>query len=267
MASFNAKKINSSDINKGNEYTKDDRLSLEVLNGLVNSALYSQSIVDNIANMGNYSSTKNYKILNIVTYNGSSYIAIKDDFSDKLPTNTDYWKLIAEKGNVGQAGFAPNITIGEVGYSLTKPLVTVSGTQTDPILNFYLIDNSFIREETTTYALVYYGKGYEQGTSFFVQTFNYYSSGVKKYSISTCEIDLSKIYPYKSLLITNSQWANKEITPILTNIEATTSSTYASEYRITTYKNDGQINLIHEDGVNTNFPSTSKLKLLVFVKE
>lgn len=266
MSSFSAKKLNPSELNNGNEYTKDDRLSLEVLNGLVNSALYSQGIVDNIANMGSYLSTTTYKILNIVTYNGSSYIAIKDDFSDKLPTNTDYWKLIAEKGDKGNTGDTPSIKIGNVTSSPTgQTSVTNSGTPTSPTLNFQLA--GFTRSLNTIWATVQYGKEYELFTSFTVENAIYSTAGVNKYRISTCEIDLSKISPYKSLTIADYDWANKEITPILTNTEATNYSTYADEYRITVYRDAGQINLVHEDGTSSNFPSTSKLKLLVFIKE
>ena len=50
---------------------------------------------------GTYSESTQYYLFDLVDYEGSSYIA-KDNTLGNLPTNTTYWQLIAEKGNVGQ---------------------------------------------------------------------------------------------------------------------------------------------------------------------
>ena len=52
---------------------------------------------------GEYNSEINYEKLNVVSYNGSSYCA-KRDVVGIAPTNTDYWSLIAEKGEQGSQG-------------------------------------------------------------------------------------------------------------------------------------------------------------------
>lgn len=49
---------------------------------------------------GTYSVSTQYYLFDLVDYNGSSYIA-KSNTLGNLPTNTEYWQLIAEKGNTG----------------------------------------------------------------------------------------------------------------------------------------------------------------------
>lgn len=56
-----------------------------------------------IKNMGEYNSQTNYEKLNVVTYQGSSYCALKDTVGN-LPTNSLYWQLYAEKGDRGDKG-------------------------------------------------------------------------------------------------------------------------------------------------------------------
>lgn len=60
-------------------------------------------MVGTIKNMGEYNSQTNYEKLNVVTYQGSSYCALKDT-TGNLPTNSEYWQLYAEKGDKGDKG-------------------------------------------------------------------------------------------------------------------------------------------------------------------
>ncbi len=60
-------------------------------------------MAETIKNMGEYDSQTNYEKLNVVTYQGSSYCALKDT-TGNLPTNSEYWQLYAEKGNQGDKG-------------------------------------------------------------------------------------------------------------------------------------------------------------------
>ena len=46
---------------------------------------------------GEYDSSAYYEKLNVVTYNGSSYVALQNTHGN-LPTNTTYWQLLAQKG-------------------------------------------------------------------------------------------------------------------------------------------------------------------------
>lgn len=48
---------------------------------------------------GTYSSTANYVPLDIVYYNGSSYVC-KQNAQNVLPTNTSYWQIVALKGEL-----------------------------------------------------------------------------------------------------------------------------------------------------------------------
>lgn len=56
-----------------------------------------------IKNCGVYDPQTNYEKLNVVTYQGSSYCALKSTLGT-LPTDTDYWQLYAEKGGKGDTG-------------------------------------------------------------------------------------------------------------------------------------------------------------------
>lgn len=47
---------------------------------------------------GSYSSSTTYNKLDVVLYNGSSYVCKSDNVTNKVPTNTTYWQLIAQAG-------------------------------------------------------------------------------------------------------------------------------------------------------------------------
>lgn len=50
---------------------------------------------------GDYSSSATYAKLDVVSYNGSSYMAIKAVPTGTVPTNTTYWQLLAEMPTIG----------------------------------------------------------------------------------------------------------------------------------------------------------------------
>lgn len=60
-------------------------------------------MVETIKNRGEYNSATTYEKLNVVSYNGSSYCALKET-TGNLPTNSEYWQLYAEKGEKGDKG-------------------------------------------------------------------------------------------------------------------------------------------------------------------
>ena len=78
---------------------------------------------------GEYDSTVSYEKLNVVTYQGSSYCA-KGNTIGNLPTNTDYWDLIAKKGKQGETGptgpTGPTGATGATGAPGGRPLVANS---------------------------------------------------------------------------------------------------------------------------------------------
>lgn len=49
---------------------------------------------------GDYSAQTQYDTLDIVYYNGSSYICKQDNTRNKVPTNTTYWQIMALKGEM-----------------------------------------------------------------------------------------------------------------------------------------------------------------------
>lgn len=51
-----------------------------------------------ITSKGEYDSSKSYEILDVVTYQGSSYLSKKYN-NDSLPTNANDWQLLAQKGD------------------------------------------------------------------------------------------------------------------------------------------------------------------------
>lgn len=52
---------------------------------------------------GEYSNATTYQNLDLITYQGGSYLALKET-TGILPTNNEYWQLIAEKGQDGEKG-------------------------------------------------------------------------------------------------------------------------------------------------------------------
>lgn len=56
-----------------------------------------------IVSKGAYSASVTYEKLDVATYNGSSYIALKTT-KGNAPTNTSYWSLLAQKGDKGDQG-------------------------------------------------------------------------------------------------------------------------------------------------------------------
>ena len=55
-------------------------------------------------NRGAYNSETTYEINDVVSYNGSSYVSLNDNNQGNLPTNTNYWSVVAEKGDKGDTG-------------------------------------------------------------------------------------------------------------------------------------------------------------------
>jgi hypothetical protein len=82
-----------------------------------------------IKNCGEYNSETNYEKLNVVTYQGSSYCALKDTVGN-LPTDTEYWQLYAAKGdpayfdNVASMKSSTNLTNGN--YAKTLGYYTIN---------------------------------------------------------------------------------------------------------------------------------------------
>ena len=49
---------------------------------------------------GDYNNNNEYKYLDVVLYNGSSYVVVKDSTTGNLPTDTEYWAMVAQAGTL-----------------------------------------------------------------------------------------------------------------------------------------------------------------------
>ena len=106
--------------------------------------------------VGEWSSANTYNRLDIVTYQGSSYVAIDDVPLNTLPTNTTYWQLMAHKGDTG---VTPEITAEANTLSPgSDATAVVSGTAENPVITFGIPKGDGVTsvsvEKTSTEGLV-----------------------------------------------------------------------------------------------------------------
>ena len=93
---------------------------------------------------GTYNNSTQYYLFDLVDYNGSSYIA-KENSLGNLPTNTQYWQLIAEKGNTGSTGQTG--PVGPTGNGISS----ITKTGTDGLVDTYTI--TYTNGNTTTFTV------------------------------------------------------------------------------------------------------------------
>lgn len=84
---------------------------------------------------GAYSQSATYEALDIVTYNGSSYMVLQS-VTGVTPPNATYYQLIAKKGDAGSNGQSPTIAVGTVSTSGDSVSVENVGTNVDAVFNF-----------------------------------------------------------------------------------------------------------------------------------
>lgn len=92
MASWTRDKVDSEDINFGNQYEKGDRISREQLNAMVNSGLYAQDFAEHLADTPDTSEANNIGTPSVEIINNGAYKKFK--FSN----------LKGEKGDRGEQG-------------------------------------------------------------------------------------------------------------------------------------------------------------------
>lgn len=125
-----------------------------------------------IKNMGEYDSQTQYEKLNVVTYQGSTYCALKDA-KNIVPTNTTYWQLYAQKGDTGATGATggtgPQGPQGIQGEPGGTPIVVSSTAD--------MIDTTKVYVNTTDGKWYYYdGDSWEIGGT-------YQSTGIAESSV------------------------------------------------------------------------------------
>jgi hypothetical protein len=74
------------------------------LNNAPNFTAYWNKFAVGLTTQGAYSSSTTYNANDLVSYNGGSYVCFTDGTLNKLPTNSTFWGVIANKGDTGATG-------------------------------------------------------------------------------------------------------------------------------------------------------------------
>lgn len=124
----------------------------EIQNAYITAKNNLDALMTQFSPKGEYNPSTAYKALNIVSQNGSSYVAIQDTQGNP-PTNTTYWQLLSqrgeqgeqgvqgppgEKGNTGEPGQAATVQVGSVttGAAGSQASVVNSGTSNAAVFDF-----------------------------------------------------------------------------------------------------------------------------------
>ena len=143
-----------------------------------------------IKNRGEYNSETSYEKLNVVTYQGSSYCALKDT-TGNLPTDTEYWQLYAQKGDTGDTG--------ETGPTGPTGLTGPRGTTGNPGASPIVVDAAADMIDTTKiYVLTTDGDWYWHDTDNWKDGGVYQSTGIGEDSVSFKNIT-STLKRYKKI--------------------------------------------------------------------
>ena len=127
---------------------------------------------------GTYNNSTQYYLFDLVDYNGSSYIA-KENSLGNLPTNTQYWQLIAEKGNTGNTG-----QTGPVGPT-GNGIASIRKTGTSGLVDTYTI--TYTNGNTTTFTVT---NGEDANTT---EITNARSSAIKNKTFASVDARLEDI--------------------------------------------------------------------------
>ena len=114
MGKWTREKVNSENLNGGNQYEAKDRLSREQLNAIVNSGLYAQDFVEHLADTPDTSEANNVGVPSVELISNGSYKKFK--FSN----------LKGEKGDKGEQGIQ-----GEKGEQGIQGIQGIQGEKGD----------------------------------------------------------------------------------------------------------------------------------------
>jgi hypothetical protein len=101
---WSRKKVNSADLNRDNEYTKDSVLSADALNSIVNSGLYSQDFVEHLADNPDVSDANNVGIPSVTLVDSPSATVEKPYKRLKFSNLKGERGEKGDKGETGSAG-------------------------------------------------------------------------------------------------------------------------------------------------------------------
>ena len=144
---------------------------------------------------GAYSSTAQYTPLDILSYNGSSYLVLQNCMG-VTPPNATYYMVVASKGDTGSAGASPTIAAGTVTMTPagTSASVTNVGTNVNASFNFTLPNGN----------VIYTGTGVT-GTSTTPTVFS--GSGVSNAGVGDIYFNTSTVAFYRCALGGNASTA------------------------------------------------------------
>lgn len=107
---------------------------------------------------GEYNSATTYLRLDVVLYNGSSYVCLKESVGN-LPTNTEYWQLMASKGDKGDKPIKgvdyftqediASLNIPEYTSDLVNDSSFIDNTVNN-LINYYLKNETYTKAEVNT---------------------------------------------------------------------------------------------------------------------
>lgn len=144
---------------------------------------------------GAYSSTAQYTPLDILSYNGSSYLVLQNCMG-VTPPNATYYMVVASKGDTGSSGASPTIAAGTVTMTPagTSASVTNVGTNVNASFNFTLPNGN----------VIYTGTGVT-GTSTTPTVFS--GSGVSNAGVGDIYFNTSTVAFYRCALGGNASTA------------------------------------------------------------
>ena len=120
MSQWTRNKVNSENINKGNEYSVDSDVSLEELNAMVNSGLYSQDFVEKLVQNIDVSEAGNVGTPSVTLVDGDGAT------TDKPYKKFKFANLKGQKGDAGDKG--EQGIKGDKGDTGLTPIITATAT-------------------------------------------------------------------------------------------------------------------------------------------
>lgn len=131
MAKWTRKKIDSNNINNGNEYSMNDVVALEELNGMVNSGLYAQDFAEKLTETPDTSEAGNVGTPSV------SFVDAEGSTTDKPYKKFKFSNLKGESGKDGKsAGFGTPTATVDSNVGTPSVTVTATGSNGAKVFNF-----------------------------------------------------------------------------------------------------------------------------------
>lgn len=105
MAEWSRNKVNSNNLNSGQEYTKDSQLSINALNSIVNGGLYTQDFVEHLTDTPDLSDAGNVGTPSVeFVYNPAMVTTLKPYVRFKFSNLKGEQGIQGERGIQGEKG-------------------------------------------------------------------------------------------------------------------------------------------------------------------